>query len=150
MLTEPQTKAQKHNSIDLLRLSGSELNAIQRRLKVMGPEGRGESYRDSARHSYRKNRILVQLQGMHDLSATTYLMKPYDISHTGISLLHGTFVYPDTPCLITLLTLDGETVQVRGTVVRCRLVSGRVHELGVRFSESMNVDCFVNSNSTAN
>lgn len=149
MLTERRTNTQNVKSTDLLRLSEGELNAVQRRLEAMGPEGRGESYRRSDRHSYRKNRILVQLQGLNDLSATTYQMKPYDISNTGISLLHGTFVYPGTSCLITLLTLDGETVQIRGAIVRCRLVRGRVHELGVNFSDPIDIDCFVRTNNTA-
>ena len=73
----------------------------------------------------------------------TYSLAPRNISCNGMSLLHGKFVYGGTNCVIGLQALDGQVVPTRGKVIWCRLISGRVHELGVRFDEPVDVGEFV-------
>ncbi|MHC4428188.1 MAG: hypothetical protein ACYS0D_06235, partial [Planctomycetota bacterium] len=47
--------------------------------------------------------------------------------------------YPRTSCVIHIPTFDGRIVTVRGSTVHCRMVEGRVHELGVAFAEQVDI-----------
>ncbi len=73
----------------------------------------------------------------------TYSLIPRNISRTGMALLHGKFVYDGTICVLGLQALDGQVIPVRGKVVGCRLIRGRIHELGIRFDEPVEVSDYV-------
>jgi len=73
----------------------------------------------------------------------TYALAPRNISRAGISLLHGKFVYGGTNCVVGLTALDGQVIPARGRVIWCRLIAGRVHELGIRFDEPIDMSEFV-------
>src|ERR1019366_10324054 len=61
-----------------------------------------------------------------------------------MAFLHGGFLYIGTECWIVLPRLDGKGgIRVASTVVRCRHVSGRAHEVAVRFGEPIPVNDFV-------
>jgi hypothetical protein len=60
-----------------------------------------------------------------------------------MSLLHGKFVYDGTLCVAGLKALDGQLVPVRGKVMWCRLIAGRIHEIGIQFEEPIDLDDFV-------
>ncbi len=142
---QQSTNAQTNECVDLLRMGEVEIKRILRNLDEMGREGVGVSHCKSQRQPYRKKRVIVQLQGINNLSAITYRMMPSDISSTGISLVHGAFVYPGTPCIVTLTAIDGESTKIPGKVVRCRLITGRAHELGTKFSNAIDLRNFVAS-----
>ena len=74
-----------------------------------------------------------------------YLVRPHNISAGGMAFLHGQFLYNDTPCKIELATQDKQTVIADSTVVFCRLVKGNVHEIGVMFEETINVEDFTSA-----
>lgn len=139
------TDIQMNDSVDLLRMGEAELRTILRKLDEMGGEGKGKAHRRSPRQSYQQNRISVQLHGINTLSAITYRMMPSDLSSTGICLVHGAFVYPGTPCVVTLNAIDRERVNIPGRIVRCRLITGRAHEIGVKFSDTIELNNFVAS-----
>ncbi len=87
--------------------------------------------------------IAMTLQS-HGVSEThTWLTLSRNISGSGISLLHCGFVYPNTPCKLAMPTLWGETEKIDARVQRCRLVQGRVHELGIEFEHPVDTRCFV-------
>ena len=79
------------------------------------------------------------------LGKRTHAVIPRNISRMGMSLLHGKFVYDGTPCVAGLKALDGQLVPVRGKVAWCRLITGRIHEIGIRFEEPIDLDDFVPS-----
>ncbi len=60
-------------------------------------------------------------------------------------LLHGKFVYGGTNCMVGLHSLEGQIVTARGKVIWCRLITGRVHELGIQFDEPIALAEFVQS-----
>ncbi len=76
-------------------------------------------------------------------NVATYKVRPRNLSRGGIGFLHGSFCYNDTPCSITLRTIENDTTQVMGKVVRCVHVQGNVHEVGVRFEEPIEVYRYV-------
>lgn len=62
-----------------------------------------------------------------------FLVIPHNLSAGGISVLHGVFVRPGTRCAVTLAAAHCGAMRMEGVVVRCRLITGRVHELGIKF-----------------
>jgi hypothetical protein len=83
--------------------------------------------------------LVLQVAG----HAVRFLVRARDISCGGISVLHGAFVYPGTECVVTLRTRDGEFVRAGGRILRCRCVRGRVHEVGIVFTDRIDVENFV-------
>ncbi|MEM1422686.1 MAG: response regulator [Planctomycetota bacterium] len=61
------------------------------------------------------------------------LVVPRNLSTGGVSFLHGGFLHIGTHCVVTLRTLKGQAIPAKGTVTRCVLRKGGVHEIGVRF-----------------
>lgn len=55
----------------------------------------------------------------------------------GAGFLVDGFLHRDTVCTLQIITADNAWVDVAATVVRCRYVSGRIHEVGVRFHEPL-------------
>jgi hypothetical protein len=86
--------------------------------------------------------VLLEVQ-RHGEGITSYLAAPRDISSSGISLLMGMFLHPGAPCAITLRTLDGRTVRVGSVIRRCRFVALKLHELGVRFNQEIDLGQFM-------
>ena len=126
-------------------MSEDELTEVFERLDKMEGGGSDSVLSGSQRRLYRVGRVPVQMLGMNDLTPLTFQMKPSYICRIGMSLLHGVFVYPGTACKIALRSLGGEAVEVPGEVASCRWVDGRVHEIGVKFDEPIELDDFVAS-----
>lgn len=66
-----------------------------------------------------------------------------NISRGGVGLLHAAYMHVGTPCSIFLPRAGRADTCVPGVVVQCRHVGGRVHEIGVRFDESIEPRDFV-------
>ncbi len=128
---------------DLLRLSARQTAEA---LQGMGQRAHGEvteERRQTPRLPYQQfPRLNVLLENEHK-GRRTYGLAPRNLSRAGISLLHGKFVYGGTNCIAGLRTLDGQITPVHGKVIWCRLVTGRVHELGVQFDEPIDIEQFV-------
>ncbi len=127
---------------DILRLSARQtaeiLEGMQRSKKEVT-----EERRRSPRAPYKDVSRLCVLLENEQKGKRTYALIPRNLSRLGISLLHGKFVYGGTNCVVGLQAADGQVVPVRGKVIWCRLVTGRVHELGVQFEDPIDVEDFV-------
>ncbi len=66
-----------------------------------------------------------------------------DLSSGGLSFVTPGYVHVGTRCEFQLITTDNAWVDVRGVVVRCRYVAGRLHEVGVRFEQSVEDSQFI-------
>ena len=85
---------------------------------------------------------LICFDGDHRESGR-FIVLSRNLSASGISLLHGGFVYANSRCEVILKTLDSEFLRAKGTVMHCRLVKGRVHEIGVRFDKLIDPESFI-------
>lgn len=123
------------NLVKTVRLDDAEVEEILNKLDTdqhaVDPNKRAE-----ARYQYRVKRCVVHLQSQGG-GTTAYLVPTRNLSATGIGFLHGSFVYPGSKCLIQLTTMHGTWHNVPATVVRCNYITGRIHEVGVRFLESI-------------
>jgi hypothetical protein len=125
---------------DLLRITPEEATQILVRLDDEAQQSPIPDRRGARRFSYQHiPRIVVHLQdgryGLEDY----FIMVPRNISETGIGLLHGQFIYPQTSCTIHHKPLQGKLTGVKGRIVYCRYVLGRVHEVGVQFDEPVDL-----------
>ena len=88
--------------------------------------------------------LTVQVELVHPGGGHTRCrVSTFDISEGGIGLLHGSFVHPNTRCSVLLKSLSGATFSIKGNIVHCRNIRGRVHYVGVRFDEALDVRRFV-------
>lgn len=119
--------------IDALRLSAQDQQSLVTEMDRGARTTPGIDKRKSKRLPYASVQGLI-LQVTHPGGTTVrFMVKPRNLSRTGLSVLHGGFIHPGTPCVTPLRDLRGEPKPVRGTVVACRHVRGRVHELGIEF-----------------
>ncbi len=130
-----------HDSVRVLRLDDATQRAVYQRLSEI--EARGGGTRELERFRYTVPEgldVVFEHPGGTNVKVT---VASRDIAACGLSVLHGGFVYPQTRCTVRLKARDGEFVLVSGRVVRCRCISGRVHEVGVKFDENIEVALFV-------
>lgn len=135
------------DAINTLRLSAEALRSLAQVLNQRDAlddmERKGRGHRVNQRYSIDPPKELTM-----DLQSDAFARKMYqvfarDLSSQGVSLLHGVFVAPNTRCLLTIKTLDKEPMQLPALVRRCRLVGGRVHELGVKFDQPIDPRSFL-------
>lgn len=87
-------------------------------------------------------RVLITFKGKHS-SANHYEAFVRNISATGISIVLGVYIYPDTPCAITIHTSSGEQQVISGQVNGCRHLTAMIHEIGIDFASEIEIGEFV-------
>ena len=138
----PQTAPTQDACVDLLRMTDDQFAAFAAAL----PEGtpRDRLRPRAARLGYTEpGAIVAAIRPTENHDVTRYKVRPLNLSQSGAAFLHGASVFPGTPCSIQLLDRSGEARTVPGRVVRCRRVEGRVHEVGVRFDEGIELAAFI-------
>jgi hypothetical protein len=128
---------------DILRLSAKEAAEILDGIEAGTRGAVTHERRGAARVPYREVPRVVAMLESEEIGKRTYAVIPRNISRRGMAMLHGKFVYNGTGCVLGLKALDGQVVPVRGRVMWCRLVTGRVHEVGIRFDEPVDLADFV-------
>jgi hypothetical protein len=121
---------------DVLRLSSD----LERELLSARSErtvAAAQSRRRHARRLFAEHSRCVLIEIGTDRSESAFVSMPFDISEGGIGLLHGRYVAPQTTCRVLLRDLEGNAHDLRGTVHRCSLLEGRVHELGIALSATL-------------
>ncbi len=129
---------------NILRLSARQIADLLQRLND-GTHAVTVERRQTSRVPYHGPARLCVLLENEPRGRRTYAPAPRNLGQGGISLLHGKFVYGGTNCMVGLHSLGAQIVPARGKVIWCRLITGRVHELGIQFDDPVNVDEFVQS-----
>lgn len=129
--------APKKEDVSTLRMSPMEVERLKRELDAEGA-GSGESKRAFKRWPLESRSVRVEIQ--HPGGAATVLnYVPRNISREGIGLLHSSFVYTGTRCTVLMPHPTRGQVPLGGTIMRCRHVRGKIHELGIRFDKPIDV-----------
>lgn len=76
-------------------------------------------------------------------SQASLILASRNISSSGISLLHSSFVHGGSSCEVQIPRAFGGALRVPGKVVRCRQLAGIVHEIGIVFDKPVSVREFV-------
>ncbi len=133
----------KSTYIDSLHLSEKEQQALLNRLREEEAQKADRDRRTDRRLEYRISGGLI-LQVRHPGgSVSNYLVHTRNLSRFGLGFLHGNFLHTGTPCVVSLRRSDKSIATVSGEIRRCRLVSGRVHEIGVHFAGPIELNDYV-------
>ncbi len=128
--------------VDTVRISAKEWQNLLMRMEAERPSTDDLDRRQSERYRYwNLGGLMVEFEHPGG-SVGKFLVQPRDLSEFGISFLHGSFVYQDTVVRLVLVSTLGVQTSVTGTIVRCRHIKGKVHEVGVKFLEAINVEDF--------
>jgi len=84
--------------------------------------------------------LFVSHPGGTDVS---YRVMPRDLSEMGLGFLHGNFLYPGSTCTLELRGKDGKTHCISAKLMRCDHVTGRVHDVGIKFIKAIDVALYI-------
>lgn len=68
-----------------------------------------------------------------------------NLSRSGISVLHSSYLHAGTPCSVELPTLSGTTITAAGSIARCVHVFRNVHEIGVKLDAPLDTQLMMDS-----
>lgn len=123
--------------VNTLRLSSSELKSIIDKIEA-DSAGHTNLEREFVRWAYQVE--AVQLVIEHGTgNRVTLPVATRNISRGGISILHSAFIHSTTPCEILLKVPGGKPAVVPGVVKRCNHITGRVHEIGIKFKSQVSL-----------
>ena len=66
-----------------------------------------------------------------------------NISETGVSFLHSSYVYPNTSCAFILGAPGHQGLRIDAMIVHSRYVEDGVYEVGARFSEPIDLNAIL-------
>lgn len=138
--------SQRQKPIDTLRMNQAQRDALLESLSDKTDNSRDDN--DARRHTrvdFRAGDVNVTFLHPGGVE-TTCVVTPRNLSVSGLGFLHGGFIHENTECFFELPTLFGDTRRVRGKVRSCRLVSGRIHEIGVQFESDIDPYEFLEPN----
>ncbi len=128
---------------DALRLPWAEIERILAELAEREAREAPTERRSEPRHAYQGHpTILVEVTDP-DGSIRAFRCVARNISTRGLGFLHGRYVFPGSVCKLILRTVERALVCVAGTIVWCRHVEGRVHEVGLKFDSPLELKDFI-------
>ena len=127
------------NQISGIRLSERERAALS---KAMGIHS-GAERRRHRRYLLPKEFALVVRLVQPGGTGSIFSVTPRDLSTSGLGFFHAAYIHPGTECTLMMRTLKGDPISLKSTVVRCRHVSGRIHEVGCLFEHEVDIETFI-------
>lgn len=127
----------QHNT---LNLSAEQLGVIMDLLDEAGEGGRVR--RNHSRLSFRVPAIEVEVYQPSG-GSVSFFVACRNLSRGGLSVVHSSYMHVGTKCRIKMQhNTDGE-VWIKSSVVQCRHVTGRVHDVGLKFDKEIDVNDFM-------
>ena len=143
-MSEKSPSETKSDALDILKLSDHEWRQLADELDreaAQNPEIMAK--REHERVPYRNMvRVLIGVNhpgGNH----ARFLVRTRDISARGIGFFHGGYLHPGSRCYMLLGARDKGLVKIPGTIMRCEHLRGRIHQIGIRFDEVIDVNDFL-------
>ena len=127
-----------------LRVEAAQIALVLDRLDSAEASREYPAKRRYIRHCFRTRQPIV-MQCQRADGSVSYEVVPRNISARGLSVLFGTFIYPQTACQVAIPTLGGELRQVSGTVRWCRHISRALHEGGIEFGDRIDLAAFLDA-----
>jgi len=128
-------------SIRTIREDAAAIEKLIERLDAAPPEP-GAKKRKHDRYQYRQRSLTAEIKQPGDPESVTYAVEPLNLSHGGIGFLFGGYVHSGSECRVRLISLHGSWQDVPGKVVACNFISGSIHEIRVRFEDSIDPQQF--------
>lgn len=134
----PPSKPGQPAAVDTLRISETEAAAILNQLDDQQIQ-KSDDLRDNRRVTLRLGPGLVIEVHQPGGTSSKFLVRPRNISRTGLAFIHGGFLHKDTMCNVLFNTRSAGRVNVRGRVVRCRHIRGNLHEIGLKLLDELDL-----------
>jgi hypothetical protein len=133
-----QTSTERTNS---LAIDQAVLDALTHRLEQPNAKN-ASAVRATVRLPFR--RLSVRMSVLHnDGTTASIVVACRNLSSGGVGIFHSAYMHVGTHCAVALPRHGKPELVTRGTVVRCRHLGGRVHELGIMFAEPIEPRDFV-------
>lgn len=138
-----QPTARSGAPANTLRLQGAPLQRLLDQIETASNHDASKSQRDYRRWPLRDTSIAVDMQQPGGtVTSLRYVCR--DLSGSGVGILHSSFVYPGTRCIVHVPHPTKKSVPVPAVVSRCRLMQRNIHEVGIKFRQVLAVREFVN------
>ena len=136
----PSVGSGMDNKDNTLHLSADRLSVLMDELDQMS---QGSTARRShARLEYRRHAVDVEVYQPSG-GSVGFCVACRNISRGGMSVLHSSYMHVGTKCRVKLRHKDRGDQWLVASVVQCRHVSGRVHDVGMRFTKEIDVNDYV-------
>jgi len=122
-------------NIDEAKLS-SLLDLLDRK-EALAPES---NRRTDERFLFRQT-VLVEVRRAEG-SWSSFNMPTRNLSRTGICLLFPGYIHTGTKCRVQLMTTHNNWQTVEGAIRWCRYLQGRLHDVGIRFDQNIDITMF--------
>lgn len=122
--------------VDTLRLPAEEFRQL---ISSGHPASSRPNGRREDRRRYQPPQGIVLEVEHPGGSRARLLVRPRNISRGGVGFLHGGFLHDRSPCRVYLWLSDGGVFRVAAHVAHCRHVSGKIHEVGLKFATSVDL-----------
>ncbi len=122
-------------------LAGRPLESLLQELDS-SDEGGENAKRQFVRWPHRIDRVFLKVR--HPGGQETVIrVVCRNLSRGGMAILHNAFMHAQSKCAVVLPHLTSGPTVVEGTVVRCQHRRGVIHEIGIRFTKSINIRDYV-------
>jgi CheY-like chemotaxis protein/HPt (histidine-containing phosphotransfer) domain-containing protein len=128
--------------IETLPLSSKERRKVVDQLNWTAKQIMPPAERRAMRLDYAAEQMVATITHPNG-QQVTYSVVPRNLSQWGVAFLHGRFVYPNSPVVLLMPMRGGTWQQIAGRIVRCRHVSGMMHEVSAQFDVAITVSEFV-------
>lgn len=125
-------------------ISDAERSRLLDKLDQTEQRGGKNPKRAAARLEYRVRDIPLSVNHPGG-GVGRYIVLGRNLSSGGISLIHAGYLHNGTECRMALTLPSGGAKTLIGKVVFCRLASGQMHEIGVEFTEKIDVQQFASA-----
>ncbi len=133
--SSPRPASDRPNS---LRLDQKTLELLLDRIDKQEPRTSRAPGRQFTRCEFRHVCIPITVTHPGGTRASLTLASR-NLSSTGISLLHSSYVHTGSACELELPRAFAGSLRLAAKVVRCRQIAGVVHELGIEFAKPISV-----------
>lgn len=132
--------------VDSLRISDAEWYACVQELDLRAMQRKdGNDKRSEKRLPYRNiARIILSIRS-YDGLLQQFKVRAYNLSTSGVGFLHGAYVYEGTEAEIFMQHHVNGMTRMPATIVNCVHVKKRIHQVGAKFDEPINLEDFLMS-----
>jgi len=102
----------------------------------------GSARRNHSRISFRKPALEVEVFQPSG-GSVSFCVACRNLSRGGMSVVHSSYMHVGTKCRIKMLHQNDGEKWLKGEVVQCRHVTGRIHDVGLRFAQEIDVNDFI-------
>lgn len=123
-----------------LNLSADRLSSLMDELDALS-EG-SNARRNHTRLKFRRHAIDVEVYQPSG-GSVSFCVACRNLSRGGMSVVHSSYMHVGTKCRIKMHHKTQGEQWIVGEVVQCRHVTGRVHDVGLRFGKEIDINDYV-------